>query len=344
VKSIKFKNKKLFYLDQTKLPGQEVWRELTTIQSGQEAIKDLRVRGAPLLGVFAAYCICIHLDALSKRKHFFLKQLKKSFNFLKTARPTAVNLFWALDRLDKVVSKNENKTVKEIKELIIKEAKLIHQEDILTCEKLADFGAALLKNNENVLTHCNTGFLAASGQGTALGIIFKAKQQGKNPTVYIDETRPLLQGARLTAWELYKKKIKSFLITDNSAAFLMQNKMIDSIIVGADRITASGDTANKIGTYNLAVLADYHNIPFYVAAPQSTFDLSLQKGEDIVIEKRDGVEVKKVLGGAFICPAETKALNFAFDLTPSRLITAIITDKGVVYPPYKKNIKKLIKW
>jgi methylthioribose-1-phosphate isomerase len=177
-----------------------------------------------------------------------------------------------------------------------------------------------------------------------LGVIFTAKQQGKNPTVYIDETRPLLQGARLTAWELRKKKIKSFLITDNSAAFLMQKKMIDSIIVGADRIAASGDTANKIGTYNLAVLADYHNIPFYVAAPQSTFDLSLQKGEDIVIEKRDGAEVKKVLGRAFICPAETKALNFAFDLTPSGLITAIITDKGVVYPPYKKNIKKLIKW
>ncbi|MCF7870486.1 MAG: S-methyl-5-thioribose-1-phosphate isomerase [Candidatus Omnitrophica bacterium] len=344
MKSIKFKNKKLFYLDQTKLPGQEVWKSCKTIKSGWKAIKELRVRGAPLIGVFAAYSICVHLDKCSDKKAIFFNQFKKALDYLKSARPTAVNLFWALDRLDKAVSENKDKTVKQIKEIIIKEAKLIHREDISTCEKLADFGAALIKNNENILTHCNTGFLATSGQGTALGVIFKTKQQGKNPTVYIDETRPLLQGARLTAWELSKKKIKSFLITDNSAAFLMQNKMIDSIIVGADRIAASGDTANKIGTYNLAVLADYHNIPFYVAAPQSTFDLSLQKGEDIVIEKRDGVEVKKVLGGDFICPAETKALNFAFDLTPSGLITAIITDKGVIYPPYKKNIKRLIKW
>jgi methylthioribose-1-phosphate isomerase len=341
--SLKFKNNKLFYLDQTKLPKQELWQNCRTIKSGREAIKNLKVRGAPLIGVFAAYCICIHLDKLSKKKKVFLKQLKKSLKYLGSARPTAVNLFWALDRLDKISLQSKQKEVEQIKKDIVKEAKLIHQQDIITCKHIADYGVNLLNKNETILTHCNTGFLAASGQGTALGVIFKAKQQGKNPTVYIDETRPLLQGARLTAWELNKKKIKSFLITDNSAAFLMQNKQIDKIIVGADRITASGDTANKIGTYNLAILAKYHNIPFYIAAPLSTFDLSLKKGSDIIIEERGQKEVKKVLGQTLICPKETRAVNFAFDITPSKLIKAIVTDKGIIYPPYKKNIKKLIK-
>ncbi|MCF7872739.1 MAG: S-methyl-5-thioribose-1-phosphate isomerase [Candidatus Omnitrophica bacterium] len=341
--SLKFKNNKLFYLDQTKLPKKEVWQNCSTIKSGWKAIKNLKVRGAPLIGVFAAYCICIHLNKLSPKKTLFLKQLKKSLKYLESARPTAVNLFWALDRLNKVSLQSKQKEVEKIKKDIVKEAKLIHRQDIMTCKHIANYGVSLIKKNETILTHCNTGFLATSGQGTALGVIFKAKEQGKNPTVYIDETRPLLQGARLTAWELNKKKIKSFLITDNSAAFLMQNKQIDKIFVGADRITASGDTANKIGTYNLAILAKYHNIPFYIVAPWSTFDLSLKKGSDIVIEKRGQKEVKEVLGKVIICPKETKAVNFAFDITPSKLIKAIVTDKGIIYPPYKKNIKKLIK-
>ncbi|MCF7873606.1 MAG: S-methyl-5-thioribose-1-phosphate isomerase [Candidatus Omnitrophica bacterium] len=341
--SVKFTNNKLFYLDQTKLPKKEVWRSCRTIKSGWKAIKDLKVRGAPLIGVFAAYCICIHLDKLSKTKSIFFKQLKQSFDYLKSSRPTAVNLFWALDRLAKVSLENEQKTVKQIKKDIVKEAKDIHRQDIETCSQLSNYGATLIKNNESILTHCNTGFLATSGQGTALGVIFQAKKQGKNPTVYVDETRPLLQGARLTAWELKKKKVNSFLITDSSAAYLMQNKMIDKIFLGADRITALGDTANKIGTYSLAVLAKYHKIPFYVVAPLSTFDLNLKKGKDIAIEQRDQKEVKEILGQTLICPRETKAVNFAFDITPSKFIKAIVTDRGIVYPPYKKNIEKLIK-
>ncbi len=343
MKSIKFKNNKLFYLDQTKLPNRQCWNNCRTIKSGWGAIKKLKIRGAPLIGVFAAYCICIHLRNLPDEKDIFFKQLKQALNYLKNCRPTAVNLSWAVERLEKVSLENRQKTVKQIKKMIIKEAKLIHREDILTCKKISGHGATLIKKDESILTHCNTGFLAASGTGTALGAIFRAKQQGKNLIVYVDETRPLLQGARLTAWELTKKRIKHFLITDNSAALLMQKKKIDKIFVGADRITASGDTANKIGTYNLAVLAKCHNIPFYVVAPQSTFDLSMEGGEEISIEQRDELEVKKVLGQILICPGRTKALNFAFDLTPSKFITAIVTDRGIIYPPYKKNIKDLIR-
>ncbi|MFO8053196.1 MAG: S-methyl-5-thioribose-1-phosphate isomerase [Candidatus Omnitrophota bacterium] len=343
MKSIKFKNKKLVYLDQTKLPGQEIWRTCKTIKSGWKAIRELRVRGAPLIGVFAAYCISTHLSKFSDEKRIFFKQFKKALDYLKSARPTAVNLFWALEKLEKTASENKEQTIKEIKKAIAREAEFIHNNDLETCKKLSEYGASLIKNNENILTHCNTGFLATSGQGTALGVIFQAKEQRKEITVYVDETRPLFQGARLTAWELSKKKIKSFLITDNSAAFLMQKKQINKIFVGADRITASGDTANKIGTYNLAILAKYHNIPFYVVAPLSTFDLNLKKGKDIVVEQRDQSEVKKILGQILICPKKTQAANFAFDITPSKLIKAIVTDKGIIYPPYKRNIKELVK-
>lgn len=343
MKSVEFKNKKLFYLDQTKLPSQEVWESCKTIKSGWKAIKELQVRGAPLIGVFAAYCICVHLDRLSDKKAIFFDQFKKALNYLKSARPTAVNLFWALNRLDEVAAENKKQSVSQIKKTIIKEAEIIHKEDIETCKKLSDCGAKLIKHNENILTHCNTGFLATSGQGTALGVIFTAKNQGKNPTVYVDETRPLLQGSRLTAWELNKKRVKSFLITDNTAAFLMAKKRIDKIFLGADRIAASGDVANKIGTYNLAVLAKYHQIPFYVVAPVSSFDLSLATGKDIIIEERNQLEVKKILNKILICPKKAEALNFAFDITPAKLITAIITDKGIIPAPCKRSIQKVIK-
>lgn len=343
MKSVEFKNKKLFYLDQTKLPGQEVWRDCKTIKAAWKTIKELRVRGAPLIGVFAAYCICVHLEKLSDQKVTFFNQFKKAVNYLKTARPTAVNLFWALDRLEKVAFENKPQTVRKIKKAVVKEAKLIHENDLVTCKRLASYGASLIKKNENILTHCNTGFLATSGQGTALGVIFKAKKQKKKITVYVGETRPLLQGARLTAWELNKKRVKSFLITDNTAAFLMQKKLIDRIFVGADRIAASGDTANKIGTYSLAVLAKYHSIPFYIVAPTSTFDLKLATGKDIIIEERNQQEVKKILNKTLISPKSTKALNFAFDITPASLITAIVTDQGIIKSPSKKNIKEIIK-
>lgn len=342
MQAIKFKEKNLFYLDQRKLPGKEIWRECLDLESGWQAIRELRVRGAPLIGIFAAYCICVHLKRLPEKGGAFFRKLQDAFDYLKSSRPTAVNLFWALDRLAGVALSSKQSCPKEVKKLIIREAELIHREDQFSCQKISEYGEKLLKNNDNILTHCNTGFLAASDPGTALGAIYRAKKRGKALTVYVDETRPLLQGSRLTAWELNKKKIKHFLISDNTAAFLMQKKKIDKILVGADRITASGDTANKVGTYSLAVLARYHRIPFYVAAPQSTFDLSLSKGEDIIIERRDESEIKKVLGSLLICPDRTKAINFAFDITPAKLITAIITDKGVVYPPYRKNIRRLI--
>lgn len=341
MQAVRFKDKNLFYLDQTKLPSKEVWRRCSKLEAGYQAIKELRVRGAPLIGVFAAYCVCIHLDRLSGNKNIFFSQLKKSLDYLRSSRPTAVNLFWALDRLAVVAWQNKQKELPQIKKLLIKEAELIHRQDQLVCQKLSDYGSTLIGKKDKVLTHCNTGYLATSGQGTALGIIYQAKKQGKGLTVYATETRPLLQGSRLTAWELAKKKIKYFLITDSTAAFLMRQNKINKVFVGADRITASGETANKIGTYSLAVLSRYHRIPFYVAAPASTFDLNLNKGADIIIEQRNQEEVRKVLGKS-ISPRKAKCVNFAFDVTPSRLITAIVTEKGIIYPPYKKNIKKLI--
>ncbi len=343
MQAIKYKNKKLFYLDQRKLPEQESWRSVDTLKAARQAIKELRVRGAPLIGVFSAYSICVHLDNLSKNKNLFFEQIGEAFDYLKKSRPTAVNLSWALDRLAKVVVSNRSKDIEQIKKRVIQEAKLIHKEDKLICQKIAERGAKLIKKNDRIITHCNTGFLAASGVGTALGVIYQSAKEGKSPTVYVDETRPLLQGSRLTAWELVQKRIKHFLIPDNTAAFLMQKNEVDKILVGADRITSFGDVANKIGTYNLAVLAKQHKIPFYVAAPGSTFDLDLDKGEDIIIEQRSQDEVKNIRGKLTIAPYQTKAFNFAFDVTPSRLITGLITDRGIIYPPYRKNIKKLIK-
>lgn len=342
MQALKFRKKTLFYLDQTKLPAREHWRRCLSLKEGWRAIKELRVRGAPLIGVFAAYCASLHLNKISGEKDIFLKQAKESFDYLKSARPTAVNLFWALDRLTEVMWSQKEKSLRQIKEKIIREAKFIHSQDQASCLEIARQGSKLIQKKDNVLTYCNTGFLATSGCGTALGVIYQTQKQGKKIKVYVSETRPLLQGARLTAWELSRKRIRHFLITDNTAAFLMQKKKINKIIVGADRITSSGSAANKIGTYNLAVLANYHKIPFFLAAPASTFDLSLKKAEEIIVEKRGGKEVKKVLGKILIAPGATKAVNFAFDLIPSSLITAIITDKGIIYPPYKKNIKKLI--
>lgn len=342
MQSIKFQKGKLFYLDQSKLPAQELWRSCLTLDSGYQAIKKLRVRGAPLIGVFAAYCICIHLKGLSLQKDTFFRQFNSACNYLRGCRPTAVNLAWALDRLEMVAAESRHLSLSRIKRVIVAEAKLIHRQDRLTCKKIAEFGSKLIKKNENILTHCNTGFLATAGCGTALGIIYEANSEGKNLTVYVDETRPLLQGSRLTAWELSKKRLKHKLISDNSAAFLMQKKKIDSVFVGADRITAFGNTANKIGTYNLAVLARQHKLPFYVAAPTSTFDLSLAKKEDIAIEERPDLEVKKVLNKVLVAPEKTTCLNYAFDITPPSFISGFITDQGIIYPPYQKNIKAFL--
>tara|TARA_B100000315_G_C14574017_1_gene587032 strand:+ start:1783 stop:2820 length:1038 start_codon:yes stop_codon:yes gene_type:complete len=343
MRSLKFVNNRLFYLDQTKLPLREIWRECKNLEDGFKAIKQLRVRGAPLIGVFAAYCTCINLKKLPRKKEDFLKALGKDIKHLKSCRPTAINLAWALKRLEVCVLKNEKSSVLVIKKKLFKEAKLIHKEDIGLCKKMAEVGVKLIKKGDRILTHCNTGFLATSGEGTALAVIFKAKKKYKDIYVYADETRPLLQGSRLTAWELMKKNVPSSVISDSTAAFLMQKGKIDKVFLGADRIAANGDTANKIGTYSVAVLAHYHKIPFYVVAPFSSFDLSLKSGKFIPIEERSGQEVRKVLNKVYIAPKYAKVRSPAFDVTPSRLITAIVSDKGIIYPPFTKNIKKILK-
>jgi len=342
MRAIKFKNKRLFYIDQTQLPLKEVWRECKSLDSGYKAIGELQVRGAPLIGVFAAYCIYVHLKNKSLDKNKFLSEFKRALKCLKSCRPTAANLAWALERLEKVVSKNKNKSIACTKEMILKEAQAINLEDILLCERMANFGAKLIKKGDRILTHCNAGFLAASGDGTALAVIYKAHEFYKNIKVYVDETRPLLQGSRLTAWELTKRGIPTTVICDNMAAILMKQGKIDKIFVGADRIAANGDAANKIGTYGLAVVAHYHKVPFYIVAPFSTFDLKLKNGKSIPIEERNKNEVRKLVNKRKVAPMRVKVYNPAFDVTPNKLITAIVSDKGIISPPFGKNIKKTI--
>lgn len=340
MRSLKFKNNRLFYLDQTQLPLKEVWRECRNLEDGFSTIKRLGVRGAPLIGVFAAYCICIHLKKLSSTRRVFSKQFKKTLEYLNSARPTAVNLSWALRRLQKAA---KGKDVSAIKKAVLEEAKTIHRQDILLCKKMASYGVKLIKKRDQILTHCNTGFLATSGDGTALSVIYEAARKYKNKiTVYADETRPLLQGSRLTAWELLKRRVPSFVICDNMAASLMAKGKIDKVFLGADRIAGNGDTANKIGTYNVAVIAKYHKVPFYVVAPFSSFDLSLDSGRQIPIEQRKPQEVRRVLNKVDIAPKKAQVHNPAFDLTPHQLISAIVSDQGIIYPPFRKNIKKIL--
>ncbi len=342
MRAIKFKNKRLFYIDQTKLPLKEVWKECKNLSGGYKAIGELQVRGAPLIGVFAAYCLYIHFKNKSLTKKKFLSQFQRASKSLKSCRPTAVNLAWALERLEKAVSKNKNNSIACIKNKILKEAQAINSEDILLCERMANQGVKLIKKGDRILTHCNAGFLATSGNGTALAVIYKAHELYKDIGVYTDETRPLLQGSRLSAWELNKRGVPTTVICDNMAAILMKQGKIDRIFVGADRIAANGDAANKIGTYGLAILAKHHKIPFYIVAPFSTFDLKLKSGKSIPIEERNKDEVRKLVNRVEVAPKRVKVYNPAFDVTPNKLITAIVSDKGVISPPFGKNIKKVL--
>jgi len=342
-RALVFKNDSLYYIDQTKLPGSEVIKECMSLKKGFLAIKNLEVRGAPLIGVFAAYCVYIAVRGLKEVDSIkFIKKVESAISYLKASRPTAVNLFWALDKVGEAVRKNSTKDSKSLLKVILGQAKAINKDDIKLCESMGRFGAKLVKDGDRILTHCNAGFLATSGDGTALSVIYQANKALKGIKVYADETRPLLQGSRLTAWELSKRGVDTTLISDNMAAYLMQQKKIDKIFVGADRIASNGDTANKIGTYGVAVLARYHKIPFYIVAPYTTFDLKLKSGIEIPIEEREKDEVRNVLGKVYIAPKKIKVYNPAFDVTPSKLITAIVTDKGVIYPSFKKNIKKII--
>ncbi|MFH1310603.1 MAG: S-methyl-5-thioribose-1-phosphate isomerase [Candidatus Omnitrophota bacterium] len=338
--TIKWKNDGVELIDQRLLPLKEKYIVCRTVKDMWSAIKDMKLRGAPAIGIAGAYGMYLGVRG-SKTKTFsiFKKEIDKCAKYLGSARPTARNLFWALERAVLLVEKNREKPVSEIKKLMLTDAHLILKEDENICRTIGRFGEKLIKKNSAVLTHCNAGGLATSGYGTALGVIFSAKK--KIYRVFVDETRPWLQGARLTTWELTKAKMPVVLICDNMASAIMAKGEVDAVVVGADRIARNGDTANKIGTYSLAVSAKYHKVPFYVAAPVSTFDFSIASGREIPIEERCSSEIK-IINKKYITVKDVKVKNPAFDVTPSKLITAIITEKGVIKKPNKKRIREVI--
>ena len=330
---------RLRILDQTLLPGEERYLDATDHHQVAEAIRSLRVRGAPLIGIAAAYGLAlaarnIPADSMAA----FLQALEEAARELAATRPTAVNLFWALDRL--MARARACATPREAREALLAEARALHLEDVEANRRLGALGASLLPPGRAVLTHCNTGSLATGGYGTALGIVRAAWESGRLPHVYLTETRPLLQGARLTAWELAREGIPATLIVDGAAGLLMRRGLVGAVVVGADRIAANGDVANKIGTYTLAVLAREHGLPFYVAAPFSTVDLSTASGAEIPIEERAPEEVTH-LAGTRTAPEGVGVWNPAFDVTPARLVTAIVTDRGVVRPPYGETLPRV---
>ncbi|MDD5680105.1 MAG: S-methyl-5-thioribose-1-phosphate isomerase [Candidatus Omnitrophica bacterium] len=327
--TIAWKNGKVRIIDQTKLPHRLVYLDINDVKSMWYAIKKLKVRGAPAIGVAGAFGAVLGTkNAQAKDYNAFKRRLDKVVSYLVSCRPTAVNLSWALERMRNCAKENSNKSTSGIKKALLNEALKIMDEDKRCCRAMAKHGAKLIRKGDRILTHCNAGGLATVDYGTALGVLFEAERQGKKIKVFVDETRPLLQGARLTTWELMREKIDTTLICDNMAASLMEKGKIDKIFVGADRIARNGDAANKIGTYNLAVLAKFHKIPFYVVAPVSTFDMTLSSGDDIPIEERHPDEVRTVMGRR-IAPKNVKVYNPAFDVTPADLITAIITEKGL---------------
>jgi methylthioribose-1-phosphate isomerase len=307
-----------------------------------EAIKSLRVRGAPAIGIAGALGTVLGIwNSKSADYTFFAAELRQVTEYLATSRPTAVNLFWALDRMKETAERHKHIEIAEIKQVLLNEALQIIKEDRAMCRAIGQHGLSLIQNGDTILTHCNAGGLATADYGTALAVMFKAHELGKNIRVYVDETRPLLQGSRLTTWELMQAGIDVTLICDNMAAQVMKEAKIQCVIVGADRIAANGDTANKIGTYGVAILAKAHEIPFYVAAPTSTLDLSLGRGEQIPIEQRGAEEITEGFGKK-TAPADVKVYSPAFDVTPAHLITAIITEKGIARPPYEIALKELV--
>jgi len=332
--TIDWKDNKVILIDQTRLPTEEVYLKISDYRELAEAIKQLKVRGAPAIGIAGAFGVCLGARKINTDNYEKFKQkLKIIIDELAVTRPTAVNLFWALERMTAIIENGKNKNLEEIKKLLLKEALAILEKDKTVCRNMSENGASLLKNGDTVLTHCNTGALATGGMGTALGAIYTATEQGKKIKVFADETRPLLQGARLTTWELKKAGIDVTLICDNMAAFVLQQGWVNCLMLGADRIAANGDTANKIGTYGLAVLANYHKIPFYVVAPTTTFDLSIKSGAEIPIEQRASEEVTYGFGKQ-TAPDEVKVYNPAFDVTPNELITAIVSEQVIFYPPF----------
>jgi methylthioribose-1-phosphate isomerase len=324
------------FLDQTELPVREVYVETRDPQVVADAIRALRIRGAPAIGIAAGYAACLAVWSDPAGDLSALRgTLESALQELQSTRPTAVNLFHALARIRTAAS--DAMTASDLRSAILAEARAIHEEDREACRKMALHGAALLGGPSGVLTHCNAGALATGGEGTALGVIVEAYRQGKVTRVFVDETRPLLQGARLTAWELMAQHVPVVLIPDNTAGAVMQRGDVQAVLVGADRIAANGDTANKVGTYSLAILARHHGIPLYVVAPTSTIDPAISTGREIPIEERDSREVTD-WGGRRIAPEGVPVFSPAFDVTPNELVTAIVTESGVCRPPFRESL------
>lgn len=329
-------------LNQALLPDREEFKRLEDLNEMYDAIKNLEVRGAPCIGVFAAYAMyVISLKYSGSDYKTFRENLFKDGEVLNSSRPTAVNLSWAIRRMENVVEQNQSESVGQIITLLKKEACAIHLEDIEMCRKIGENGLELISDKAALLTHCNAGALATTRYGTQLAPVYIGMERGMSFKLYVDETRPLLQGARLTAYELMRAGVDTTLLCDNMAGELMKEKKIDAVIVGADRIAANGDTANKIGTSALSVLADYYGIPFYVFAPYSTIDMNTNSGKDIVIEQRDANELTENYYVHRMAPKGVKVFNPAFDVTDNALISAIITDKGILRKPYDKALKEI---
>jgi methylthioribose-1-phosphate isomerase len=341
-KTIEWRGDRVRILDQRRLPQEVRYLDCRDASGVAQAIRTMAIRGAPAIGVAAAMGIAL----AAKKARFidpraFTKATEKVCQQMRETRPTAVNLFWAVDRMKRILDQIPIHGVEETKERLVKQALQILAEDIEVNRKIGMYGKKLIKNGDGVLTHCNAGALATGGYGTALGVMYAAWGEGKRFHVFVDETRPMLQGCRLTAWELVQEKIPATVITDNMAGVLMKEGKINLVLVGADRIARNGDTANKIGTYGLAVLSKWHGVPFYVAAPTSTLDLTLASGSDIPIEQRDTREVTHFRGSP-ITPKGVKAFNPAFDVTPHSMIRAIIIEKGLVRKPFERNLRRMM--
>lgn len=341
VQSIEWREDHVRILDQTYLPNREVYSDIRDVGRMWEAIKKLRIRGAPAIGIAAAYGMYLGIKDLPENAfESFWVEVERVAEYLESARPTAVNLQWATERIKTTIQAHKDKEISEIKEIVLKTAQTIHAEDKRICKKIGENGVELVEKGAKILTHCNTGSLATGQYGTALSVIFHAHEQGNDIQVWVDETRPLLQGSRLTSWELMNADIPMKLITDSTAGSLMRRGEVDIVIVGTDRVAANGDTANKIGTYPLAVLAHENEVPFYVAVPLSTIDMDLENGDNIPIEERDGDEIAN-FNDAQVAPKKVETYNPAFDVTPHKYITGFITEKGIIEPPFDENFKAL---